>query len=62
MEFWKNVAHLKLDNLLLVLPELMLYNSHATFMAKDMCILYKDTAHSHFRADQEQSTWDLNLG
>lgn len=62
LEIWKNVVRLKPDKLLLVLPDQKVYNSHATFMAKDMCAPYTRTAHSHSRADQGHSTWDLSLG
>lgn len=61
LETWKKVVHLKPDKLLLVLPDLMVYNSHATFMAKDMCTSYTGTAHSHSRANRGHGTWDLSL-
>ena len=40
LEIWKKVVHLKPDKLLLVLPDLMVYNSPATLTAKDMCAPY----------------------
>lgn len=40
LEIWKNVVHWKPDKLPLVLPGLMVYNNHATFMARDMCTPY----------------------
>lgn len=61
LETWKKVVHLKPDKLLLVLPDLMVYNSHATFMAKDMCTSYTGTAHPHSRANRGHGTWDLSL-
>ena len=40
LEIWKNVVHWKPDKLPLVLPGLMVYSNHATFMARDMCTPY----------------------
>lgn len=56
LEIWKNVAHLKPDKLLRMLPGLTVYNSYVAFMAEDMCIFDMGTAHSHFREDQGHRT------
>lgn len=61
LEIWKKVVHLRPDKLLLVLPDLTVYNSHATLTAKDMCTLYTG-APLTLQGRPGTHTGDLRLG
>lgn len=60
LEIWKTVVHLKSDKLLLVLPDLKVYNRQAA-MAGGMCAPWRVQC-SRCGADQGHSTWASGLG